>query len=135
MAEASILRRPRLENRLDGARSRRLTLLVADAGFGKSTLLTSWADRRGVARHTLTAEDRALAAAAAAVAAALGSELALEAGEDGTARVGAVASELCRDLSDPEEDVVLVLDDVHELGTATAAARLIEALVRQAPPR
>ncbi len=33
-----------------------------------------------------------------------------------------------------KSDQVLVLDDVHELGTGGAAARLLESLVRQAPP-
>ena len=40
--------RPHLIERLDeGARSTRLTLLSAPAGFGKSTLLSEWIQRRG----------------------------------------------------------------------------------------
>jgi ATP/maltotriose-dependent transcriptional regulator MalT/DNA-binding SARP family transcriptional activator len=134
--EASILRRPRLESRLDEALARRLTLLVADAGFGKSTLLTAWAGRHDVAWHTFAPEERSLAAAAAAVAGALERELSFQSGEDDPARVGAVASELCRDVGERlDRDLALVLDDVHELGARTAGAQLVEALVRQAPPR
>jgi DNA-binding SARP family transcriptional activator len=134
--EVSIIRRPRLESRLDEALSRRLALLVADAGFGKSTLLESWARDRHTAWHTFGAEERGLAAAAAAIGHALGTELSLPAGEDDRARVSAIASALCGDLADRlEQDLVLVLDDVHELGTRSAAAQLVEALLRQAPPR
>jgi LuxR family maltose regulon positive regulatory protein len=38
----SLLSRERLLQRLDGAVSRRLTLLRAPAGFGKTTLLAQW---------------------------------------------------------------------------------------------
>ena len=51
-ASPTLLRRPRLEDRLDEAFGRRLTLVVADAGFGKSTLVTEWTrDLAARARH------------------------------------------------------------------------------------
>lgn len=37
------LERPALERRLDEAFAKRLTTLAADAGFGKTTLLSAWA--------------------------------------------------------------------------------------------
>jgi ATP/maltotriose-dependent transcriptional regulator MalT len=57
---SSIVHRPRLEDRLDGATQRRLTVIVAGAGAGKSTLLADWAVRRGAAWYTLTETDRDL---------------------------------------------------------------------------
>ena len=38
-----VLPRPELEKRLDEAFGKRLTTLVAGAGYGKSTLVSSWA--------------------------------------------------------------------------------------------
>ncbi|MCC6619313.1 MAG: LuxR family transcriptional regulator, partial [Chloroflexi bacterium] len=50
-----LLRRPHLERILDEALTRRLTTVVADAGFGKSTLLASWAAARPVAWYGIAA--------------------------------------------------------------------------------
>ncbi len=54
--------RPRLVALLDEGSRRRLLTVVADAGFGKSTLLGSWAAERPCAWYTVRAEDRSLAA-------------------------------------------------------------------------
>jgi hypothetical protein len=40
---AITIERPALERRLDDAFGKRVTLVVAGAGFGKTTLLASWA--------------------------------------------------------------------------------------------
>jgi len=39
-----IVPRPRLNERLDGGMHRKLTLISAPAGFGKTTLVTEWLD-------------------------------------------------------------------------------------------
>ena len=39
-----LVRRPRLIERLDGGLHRKLTLISAPAGFGKTTLVTEWLD-------------------------------------------------------------------------------------------
>src|SRR5689334_7193458 len=63
--------RPRLLALLDEGAQRRLVTVVADAGFGKSTLLGSWAAGRPCAWHTVRAEDRSLAAMVTALLEAL----------------------------------------------------------------
>ena len=52
------LGRDRLEERLDEAGSRRLTLVTAGPGLGKTTLLAGWARSRACAWYTVGAEDR-----------------------------------------------------------------------------
>ena len=53
----SHLARPRLEVLLGEATSKRLTVVVAGPGFGKSTLLASWAATGNVAWYSLGPED------------------------------------------------------------------------------
>ncbi len=40
-----VLARPRLTHRLDAGLKRKLTLISAPAGFGKTTLLSAWASQ------------------------------------------------------------------------------------------
>ena len=147
---SSVLTRPALEARLAEGRARRLTIVVAGAGFGKSTLLGSWAARVDSAWYTLTAEDPHLASVgrgivdalrlrvpdlppdiSRAIDAARGPDL----GVGETAQADACAALICDALQERlAGDLSLVLDDLHELGTATASTRLIESICRQAPP-
>lgn len=53
------LARSGTESRLEEPLERRLTLVIAGAGFGKSTLVASWAARQHCAWYTLSPEDRA----------------------------------------------------------------------------
>src|SRR3954452_4127733 len=57
---AGAIRRPALEARLADALDRRLTAVVAGAGFGKSTVLAAWAAQRDAAWYTATPADAAL---------------------------------------------------------------------------
>ena len=52
--------RPVLAQRISEVLERRLTLVVADAGFGKSTLLGSWWETTACAWYTLDPSDRDL---------------------------------------------------------------------------
>ena len=54
----AILSRARLEERLDDAPRRRLTLVTAGHGLGKTTLLAAWARRRDAAWYAAGSEDR-----------------------------------------------------------------------------
>ncbi|ADB31189.1 transcriptional activator domain protein [Kribbella flavida DSM 17836] len=142
--------RPRLTALLEEGVQRRLLTVVADAGFGKSTLLGSWAAERPCAWYTVRAEDRSLAAVVSglveslrrqvpALSTVLTAELQGPRGPDADAeqetRALAYAAVLAEALEQNlTADLVLVLDDLHELAAGDPAARLIEGLVRIAPP-
>src|SRR5690349_2056244 len=65
------LDRPELEARLAAGTDRRLTVIVAGAGFGKSTLASRVARTRTAAWYTVDAADRHTGTFAAGVVAAL----------------------------------------------------------------
>ncbi len=67
----SLVPRPELERRLDEALGRRLTAIVATAGFGKSTLLSAWALGVRACWHTVVPEDAVLGSLARSVLDAL----------------------------------------------------------------
>ena len=141
--------RPRVDDVLPEALQRRLTTVVAGPGFGKSCLLAHWADQVPAAWYTLDAGDGALGP----FARGLGDSLRLRIpglpgdltaaagtgggpGADEPARAEALVGLLCEALQNQlTDDVALILDDVHEIGEDSAAARLIEGLSRQAPDR
>lgn len=145
---ASSISRPRLDALLDDGARRRLVTVVADAGFGKSTLLAAWAARRRCAWYTVTADDGSLSAMVTGLVDALrlqvpalsaGALLGGNRGPDADAEqpiralayAAAIADTLEANLT---EDLVLVLDDLHEIDPADPAVRLVEGLVRVAPP-
>ena len=131
VAPASLLRRERLLARLDEALERRLTIVVADAGFGKSTLLADWATRVNCAWYSASPEDASLATFARGVVDALRlrvpavpTEIAgAVAGAGGSgaetdepARARSVAALVCEALQTAlRRDLVLVVDDAHEV--------------------
>ena len=142
---AGTVGRPRLAALVDEGVQRRLLTVVADAGFGKSTLLSSWAAEKPCAWHTVRAEDGSLAAMVSGLVAALRrqvpalatipAELQSPRGPDADAeqqtRALAYAAVLADALDENVNDgVILVLDDLHELDPAAPATRLIEGLVR-----
>lgn len=148
---APLIHRPRLEQRLDDSLSRRLTLVVADAGFGKSTLLASWAAGQPVAWYSVTTVDAEVGVFAAGVVESIGvlvpdvatavrSLVAAGRGPDADAdepiRAGAHAAVVADALeAHLDADLVLVVDDLSEIAPDDPAARFIEGLVRMAPPR
>jgi DNA-binding SARP family transcriptional activator/tetratricopeptide (TPR) repeat protein len=148
-----LVARPRLEALLVEAGTRRLTSIVAPAGFGKSTLLAIWANRQRCAWYTLTPEDRDVGTLFRGIATALGLRVpgirsglaaasALDlgpgptSGVDESSRAQASAAVLASLLDEHlSTELFLVLDDVHEIEPASGSARLVEALCRQAPHR
>src|SRR5437764_13281452 len=66
-----MLARPLLARRLDGAFGKRLIVVTADAGFGKTSLLRMWAADLEHAWYTLTAADRELETLVRGVAASV----------------------------------------------------------------
>lgn len=149
MPWATVVRRVELEQRLEQALHRSLTTLVADAGFGKTTLLEAWTDERSRAWHTVTPTDAALPAFSRslldairprvpgfsvplAASGGLGQGSGQSGADPGSAE--ALASQIAELLDRLLlRHLVLVLDDFHELGGEGPSVDLIEALVRQAP--
>jgi ATP/maltotriose-dependent transcriptional regulator MalT/DNA-binding SARP family transcriptional activator len=136
---AVVVTRGRLTERLHAAVTHRLTVIVADAGFGKTELLEQWL----AARHTDAAvlvrpAQRDLTGIVAGLAGALRDHA-----PDDAARLALVASGrpsepeamagmICAALAGlPVLHVLLVLDNAHLLSEPTQ--RFLEALVRQSP--
>jgi ATP/maltotriose-dependent transcriptional regulator MalT/DNA-binding SARP family transcriptional activator len=146
---AGYIRRPGLDARLAGVLERRLTVVVAEAGFGKSTMLASWWDAAPCAWYTADRGDRDLPSLARRLSDALRLRVPdmsaeLERLADAVAgtepeertRADSLASRLAGVLHEQlATDLILVIDDLHELAAASPSARLIEALCRHAPPR
>ncbi len=131
---AGVVPRPRLAARLDEGTQRKLTLLSAPAGFGKTTVVSEWAALRGrrVAWLSLDPGDghggRFLAHLTAALRTLLPSL-----GEGVLAALDTprppptewLVTELLNDLAAAEQEVVVVLDDFH-----TVDAEPVDAVVR-----
>ena len=144
------LSRPELERRLAVGVTRRLTVVVAGAGFGKSTLVAHLAAGMPSAWYTLDGSDRQLGTFAAGIVAALRLPLPelpadLAAPVEGSieatgeaeiqARAQAAAALIADVLQDyVTSDLLLVLDDLHAIDDSPASWRFVEALVRLAPP-
>jgi LuxR family maltose regulon positive regulatory protein len=122
---------------LDGVQQRTV-LLVAPAGYGKTTLARQWLDRVGGVWVTAThasadiavlARDLASALAAATELDALRVETALNAGGNAVDLAGAVARAVLAQVSDPAT-YWIVLDDYHLLTANPAAEELVSRLER-----
>jgi ATP/maltotriose-dependent transcriptional regulator MalT/DNA-binding SARP family transcriptional activator len=138
--------RSRLESTLDGALAHRLTVLVADAGFGKTTLLSSWSAGINAVVYPVTGEDRDLTAFWRGLVAMLRRHLGdlpelpvtvvrgpASAHGEGV-RAQAMAELLGQVLEERlSRDLVLVLDDAHLVGEGPPAS-LLAGLARHAPP-
>ena len=136
------IERPSLAQRLDDAARYHLTTVVAGAGFGKSTQLAARAAANEWAWYTLDSTDQSPSKCAGGILAALRRKipglpwlvLPVNAGSDVEDVGDGLASLIAHALEDElREDIVLVLDDLHELGGAPSAMRLVEGLVRYAP--
>ena len=118
-----LVSRPRLLGLLESGAGRRLTLVSAPAGFGKTALLAEWASTAGrpVAWLSLDEEDRDPAALRADVVGALGQVV-----PDFRPAGDAVLGELRR-------PVALVLDG-YELIADAPSSETVSRLVGDAPP-
>ncbi|MQA25682.1 MAG: tetratricopeptide repeat protein [Micromonosporaceae bacterium] len=134
---------------LDQALGRRLALVLADAGFGKTTLLASWASGINAVVHDVTPADTDLSRFVGHVVDALRLRVpelpheltaAVEGGHppdtggEERARPDAMAEALGGALEQHLlRDVALVLDNAHLLADGPAA-RFLAGLIRHAPP-
>ena len=143
---AFALRRPRLEERLDDVFGKRVGLVVAGAGYGKSTLVASWSEDLNAAWHVLGPTDSELASflekllpALSRAGVAIAEELlaavtSREPAGDELRQAEGFGALLCESLAVClPHDLILVLDDLHELDPASASIRLIETLCRHCP--
>jgi ATP/maltotriose-dependent transcriptional regulator MalT/DNA-binding SARP family transcriptional activator len=141
--------RARVVDELRTALSHRLTAVVAGPGFGKTAALSSLADEVPTAWYTAGPDDASLPTLAAGIFDALRLSLpafpedaravageARAQGPEESASAEAFASLLCESLNEHlREDLILVVDDLHEIGAATGSARLLQGLCRHAPAR
>ncbi|HZM30899.1 MAG TPA: BTAD domain-containing putative transcriptional regulator [Acidimicrobiales bacterium] len=141
--------RPRLDQRLAGATQRRLTCVVAGAGYGKTTVLSQWASGTPSAWHGLTPGDRTLGVVVRAVTDALRTRVpglpadlvaavsgprGPDTGTDEGGRAQAYAARICEALAERQaRDLVLVLDDVEAIDGAPESVAFVAGLCRQAP--
>ena len=142
----SLVARPSLSEKLDEGLERKLTVVSAPAGFGKTTLLSMWvaasSDRgRSVAwlsldpsdndparfwRYFVTAMDQLKPGSGETALALLGSPQAPP--------IEAVLTTLLNDLADLLTSAVLVLDDYHLIETQ-AIHEALTFLIEHLPPR
>jgi DNA-binding SARP family transcriptional activator len=142
---SSTLSRGRLLEALNNAIAQRVTLLIAEAGYGKTTLLTDFASRP-VARclwYRLDSTDQDwvtmvnyLVAAVRELEPGFGERTTHLLSADPTTIVprDAVLSSLLAELQAlPDDRVVLILDDFHAIDESEEACEVVMQLVRGAP--
>ena len=139
-----LVHRPALLGGLDEALQRRLVLLQAPAGYGKTTLLAQWweslADRKVTAAWLTLDEDSRIAAvfltsvihavAVAGVDVGALAAAALQSVETPAPRTALNA--LLYELDRVEEQVVIILDDYH-LAQSPETDDLLDMLIRRMP--
>ena len=133
---SNLVARQRLSEALAAGEGRILTLVSAPAGFGKTTLLTEWAkgwSARGgsVAWVSLDGSDddparflNYLVGAVRSVEPSFGEGILASLRSPGFSPVEALATALVNELAELPQEIVLVLDDYHEI-----SARPIHSLV------
>src|SRR5262245_46285867 len=138
-----IVERPRLFALLDQSKAR-VRMLVAPAGYGKTTLAEQWVAREGRRAAWFTARSSSTDVAALALGLARAATTMVE-GCDHRLRehlralpapaenVQTLAEILSEDLAEWPEDAWLVLDDYHELAPEPRAEDFMDALVALAP--
>jgi LuxR family transcriptional regulator, maltose regulon positive regulatory protein len=142
-ARRYIIKRPRLTRLLDNANARAL-MLIAPAGFGKTTLAREWAAERPHVWYQGTTATADVAALLADLSKAI-SEMIPEAGVGAVNRMRAagtpeddvdiLADLFAQDLADWPDDTWLVFDDYHFAMEAKAPERLIDLLLRKTEVR
>ncbi|HEX6302388.1 MAG TPA: hypothetical protein VF148_18205 [Acidimicrobiia bacterium] len=149
LGDSDLIRRSSLEGLLVAAHDRRLTALVADAGFGKTTTMSPAFDAGRTVWHTITAVDLSVSALGRSIIEKLrllvpalsGDVLLAVAGGrgldsgSGTTRPETLAAAVAQDLSEHlRRAIVFVVDDAHGLNGLPESSGFLAALGRHAPP-
>ncbi|MEO1169493.1 MAG: LuxR C-terminal-related transcriptional regulator [Pseudomonadota bacterium] len=141
----SLVDRARLIERLDAGLSAKAIVLVAAAGFGKSTLLCQWFDTRQgkgdiIGWLSLDEADSAVEQFLAYITLSLASAGAELGQFEVAARNGfpdsrpeVVLSSLMRRIGNLPERCMLILDDMH-LAASPETSALLDQMVREVPP-
>jgi LuxR family transcriptional regulator, maltose regulon positive regulatory protein len=140
-----IIERPRLIRALDRSHAR-VRMLVAPAGYGKTTLAEQWAADEGRrvswVRSRRSAADvavlaRAMAAAAAEILPGCDRRLLerLNATADPAEELSVLSDLLSEDLAAWPEEAWMVIDDYHYVGESSTAEAFVEAVVARSPLR
>jgi LuxR family maltose regulon positive regulatory protein len=141
---SNLVARPRLTDRLDdGLRNgHRLFLVVAPAGYGKTTLVTDWLDKTSIPSAWLSLDEadndplRFFTYVVAALQKTLGPELTQplpEAFPMTPQSPEAFVFSLINDLAAVDRPILLVLDDYHVI-TGGSVQEAMVFLLRRAPP-
>jgi DNA-binding CsgD family transcriptional regulator len=141
VARRRIIKRPRLTRMLDESRAR-IILLVAPAGYGKTTLAHEWLDERQAAWYRCGPASADVAALAVGLATAT-SEIVPGAGDRMRQRLRAtdrpeedadlLGEMLAEDLAEWPEDAWLVIDDYHFAMESAASEGFVQTLVELTP--
>jgi len=137
------VRRSRLVERLNGGLDRRLTLISASAGYGKTTLVSEWASScgRSVAWLSLDEGDddpvrfvTHLVAALQTVSSHIGAGVVHALRSAQPAATESLLTLLVNDIASTSISMVLVLDDYHRIGDERIAAA-VSYLLEKLPPQ
>lgn len=119
---STVIPRPRLLDRIRAGHEGKLTLISAPAGFGKTTLVSSWLSDQGASAAWLSLDDNDkdpyrlltyLIAAIQSVQSRFGLRLMAALQSPQPPELDTVTTEIINELHDLESPLTLVLDDLH----------------------
>jgi len=141
-ATSRLIDRGDLLTALDHAAERKVTIISAPAGSGKTSLLRAWADRLGrphrlavvqVQRDQQDAQQFWLALFSAVRQASGTADDAEPPAATPGFNAPAMVDRVLAELADARSDITLVTDDLHELNSPEALAQLTRLLVNLPP--
>lgn len=138
----NVLERPQLIQRLQQANTCRLTLISAPAGYGKTTLLSTWLRETGRAAGWISLNEMDseilvflsyLAAAMQSINAEAGQRTKGVLASSAPPPIEQMAQIVLSDLVEFEQDTVLVLDDYHRLAADSPVHELLTQIIEYLP--